>query len=726
MRRDLAFLLTFCLLAALVLPVSAADDTSLDRDVLPTLKALEILVGDGTGSLNLSAPVSRSEFAKLLTASSSHRDDLGGQGAGWSLFTDVKNTHWASEYIKLCLDNGWMIGYTDGSFRPDNTVTLEEACTATLRLLGVDSADLSGSFPAAQLSRAKALGLRDGLDAVQGQALTRRDCAQLFYNLLTCKTAQGQVYALTLGYTLDEDGQVDYLAAVKEDLEGPFLSGGSTPALDFTPTVTYLNDKAVSSLTWQADDVYYYAGDYLWVYRGQVFGQLGAVETSGSTPTAVSVDGKRYTLGCDNARDQVAALGSQAAGTTVTLLLGMDGQVAAVRAVTGPFVFDGSQSLPFVPQRVYRDGALSSNAALTSHAVYYLDESSATMWVCTDQVSGKIEALTPNPLSPTAVTISGKSYTLGNDETRRALSSLSGKWTGRFVTLLFGLDDTVVGVLTDEAVDATYYGVVQSAVREADQGAVEQRVTAVCTDGRTHTFSDGLRYEWEAGDLVQAVVSSQGTVLTRLSAKGLSGTVDSTGRKAGSAVFADDLRVLDAAGDGDAVAVSAADLAGLSLSGSNVRFYACNAAGEVSDLILHDATGALWSYGYLTALESQDIGMNLSSRYTLMMDGQSRTLSVSGKSFPVAARRGVALRLAADGSIAEMTTLSSAALTTVGRTSASTATQALPLAHNVQVYLEGEDDDFYAVELDDLDLSGRTLTGWYDAAQKEIRVITVH
>lgn len=714
MKRSLAFLLALCLV--LTLPVAAAS--SLDQDVLPTLKALDILVGDATGELNLSAPVSRSEFAKLLAASSSHRDVLGDQGAGWSLFTDVKSTHWASEYIKLCLDNGWMIGYTDGSFRPNNTVTLEEACTAALRLLGIDSSSLSGSFPAAQLSRAKAVGLRDSLDAAQGQALTRQNCAQLFYNLLTCKTAQGQVYALTLGYTLDEEGKVDYLAAVKEDLEGPFLCDGSTPGPAFVPTVTYLNDKAVSTLAWQADDVYYYARGYLWVYRDQVFGQLGTVTTSGSTPTAVSVDGKSYILGSDDARDQVAALGSQAAGTTATLLLGMDGQAVAVRAVTGPFVANGSQSLPFIPKTVYRNGELSSNTALASNNVYYLDESARTMWVCTDQVSGKIEALTPNALSPTAVTISGKSYTLRDDDTRRLLSSLNGKWTGKFVTLLFGLDDTVVGVLTDEAVDATYYGVVQAAAREANEGTVEQRVTAMCTDGRVHTFSDGLNHTWEAGDLVQAMVASGQVTLTPLSAKNLNSS-------AHRVTLATDARILDAALDGDAVAVDAADLAEVSLSGSNVRFYALNAAGEVTDLILNDATGALWSYGYLTALESQDMGMSVSNRYSLMVDGQSRTLSVSGKSFPVAARRGVALRLGADGSIAEMTTLSSASLVTVGKTSVSTGTQTFPLSDDVQVYLEGDNDDFYAVALSDLDLTDRILTGWYDAAQREIRVITV-
>ena len=38
--------------------------------------------------------------------------------------------------MRIAVQQGWINGYTDGTFRPDNTVTLEEACTAALKLLG--------------------------------------------------------------------------------------------------------------------------------------------------------------------------------------------------------------------------------------------------------------------------------------------------------------------------------------------------------------------------------------------------------------------------------------------------------------------------------------------------------------------------------------------------------------------------------------------------------------
>lgn len=70
-----------------------------------------------------------------------------GSGYGVSLFKDVKSSHWASEYIRLAVEQNWMTGYTDGTFRPGRTITLEEACTALLRLLGYDSSSPGRVLP---------------------------------------------------------------------------------------------------------------------------------------------------------------------------------------------------------------------------------------------------------------------------------------------------------------------------------------------------------------------------------------------------------------------------------------------------------------------------------------------------------------------------------------------------------------------------------------------------
>ncbi len=189
------------LAAALSLSLGGPGGGGESSTAVEAIQALGIITGDSSGDLNLSSPVTRAEFVTMMTAASSYKDSIG-EGSGVSLFKDVKSDHWASEYIKLAVEQGWMSGYVDGTFRPDDQITLKEACTALLKMLGYDSSTLAGSYPSAQLSKASSVGLRDDVDAVQGEALTRQDCVMLFYNLLVSDDSSGTVYGTTLGYTV--------------------------------------------------------------------------------------------------------------------------------------------------------------------------------------------------------------------------------------------------------------------------------------------------------------------------------------------------------------------------------------------------------------------------------------------------------------------------------------------------------------------------------------------
>ena len=324
------------LLAALALALSLAAPAALAADgdtMLETIRVLGILSGDENGNLNLSAPVTRAEFTKMMTAASVYKDSVGTGTA--SLFTDVKSGHWAGGYIKLAVEQGWFTGYVDGSFRPDNTITLEEACTALLRLLGYDASTLAGSFPDAQLSKAKAVGLLDDLSAVQGQTLTRQDCVTLFYNLLTAQNSTGTVYGTTLGYTVT-NGEVDYATLVSSDTKGPYVSTGTSAAIDLpfgTDNITVYRNGSLSdlsALSWY--DVYYYNENLrtVWIYSDRVTGTLTAVSPSRTAPTSVTVAGASYTIGTSTATYKLSSQGGFAGGDTVTLLLGMNGEVVDV------------------------------------------------------------------------------------------------------------------------------------------------------------------------------------------------------------------------------------------------------------------------------------------------------------------------------------------------------------------------------------------------------------
>ena len=236
-KRILALLLAVCIAASmLVLPASAAATNNTAVQMAITLGAMET---DQTGALN--AVVTRGSFARMLTSFSTFRESVGAQGTVGTLYTDVPGTSPWAPYIRIAVQQGWLNGYTDGSYRPDNAVTLEEACTAVLKLMGYKMTELNGAFPNAQLNKASEIGLRTGLDRKQGEAMNYEDAAVLLYNALTANTASGGAYGTTLGFTVS-NGQVDASTVLLSSLQGPFIYGEGAQ-VPFTPVAVYRNDK---------------------------------------------------------------------------------------------------------------------------------------------------------------------------------------------------------------------------------------------------------------------------------------------------------------------------------------------------------------------------------------------------------------------------------------------------------------------------------------------------
>lgn len=330
MKKWLSVLLSVCLLMTLLVPgtIAASDDA------LQTVRALGIITGDENGDLYLDNTVTRAEFVKMMVAASNYRDSVS-ETSGVSPFRDVPYTHWAANYVRVAVDEGWVTGYTDGTFRPDQTITLEEAATAVLRMLGYSSSDLSGIYPYAQLSKFQTLGLKSGISASQGQQLTREDCVSLFYNLMSAKTSTSQTYATSIGYTLNSAGQVDYAAVIEQNTTGPLVAGSSWQSdVPFTlASATVLrNGSLTNAAAIDQYDVLYYNESLrtVWAYSNRVTGTYTGASPSTASPSAVTVAGTTYTICSSSAAYALSDRGSFPLGSTVTLLLDRDDQVAGV------------------------------------------------------------------------------------------------------------------------------------------------------------------------------------------------------------------------------------------------------------------------------------------------------------------------------------------------------------------------------------------------------------
>lgn len=87
-----------------------------------------IITGYADGSFRPDASVTRAEFAAIASRFEKLTE-------GTKSFSDVPSSHWAAKYINFAATRGWVNGYADGTFKPNNSITRAEVAAVTCRLL---------------------------------------------------------------------------------------------------------------------------------------------------------------------------------------------------------------------------------------------------------------------------------------------------------------------------------------------------------------------------------------------------------------------------------------------------------------------------------------------------------------------------------------------------------------------------------------------------------------
>lgn len=311
-----------------------------ESEAAQVLAALDIMVGDENGNLNLDRTITRAEFTKMTVAASTSRDTVG-DAVAVKPYPDVPQIHWAAPYIKAAVDLNLVQGDLYGKFNPDEKITLAEGVTILLRLLGYTDSDFTGVWPAGQMAQYRALGLDEGVTCGQNDNMTRRDALYLFYNLMITKDKNGSYYLNTLEPTLNlvnTSGQLDRVGLINSAMEGPVVATGSWETqLPFSTASAkvYRNGSSSDLGSIQDQDVVYWSESMrtIWAYSDKVTGTLEALSPSASAPTSVTVAGKTYQIETTSAAYELSDLGSYSMGDRVTLLLGRSGGVAALGQV---------------------------------------------------------------------------------------------------------------------------------------------------------------------------------------------------------------------------------------------------------------------------------------------------------------------------------------------------------------------------------------------------------
>lgn len=93
-----------------------------------TMAAMGIVAGYPDGDFHGSDSITRAEFAAIAARFDDDTDNTG------AAFNDISG-HWAEKDIVNAANKGWIMGYTDGSFRPNQTITRAEAMSLINRVL---------------------------------------------------------------------------------------------------------------------------------------------------------------------------------------------------------------------------------------------------------------------------------------------------------------------------------------------------------------------------------------------------------------------------------------------------------------------------------------------------------------------------------------------------------------------------------------------------------------
>ena len=699
-KRLLAFLLAVSIaVSMLAVPASAASAGNTAVQMSITLGAMDT---DQTGALD--AAVTRGAFAKMLVAYSVYRESASSQGTVGTLYKDVPGTSQWAPYIRIAVQNGWMNGYTDGTFHPDNAVTLEEACTAVLKLLGYKMTDLNGSFPAAQLNKAGELGLRNQLSRAQGQTMTYADCAQLLYNALTANTASGSAYGTSLGFTV-ANGQVDTSSILLSSLKGPFVAAEGTQ-LPFAPVNIYRNDKTSDSAELNRYDVSSYRESLppVWIYTRRAAGRITAVAPSASAPTSVTVAGSTYTLGSTVVASKLSSLNGGGVGEVVTLLLGMDNEVADV--VTG----EEADSVFYGVVQSATRSLVEDNGADVLQRVSVLCTDGIQRTVNVDKSlnfpTGWLVEISVTPEGENVTALSSKSVSGTINENATALGSYA---LADDVQILDTTSEGVAGTVRPSRLSGTKLNALNVRYYTLNEKGEIDRL--ILNDVTGDLWSYGVL------DDIKNLASNLPALTTSGSSSGSSSGTTGDSSSSGSTTtttVADDLRSI------------------LVPTTSEILWGVIN--GDILSTVwnrLTSSTGSLLSLGFrqIASITGEPYSTVLNflgggATYVCYVNGSPTSYTTSIK-YPVLAG-GLAVRQEVNGSVKAMIQLMPMKIDKVGAASVLSGSTRYEMADNAQVYLwyKGQ---YYATKLTEVNSEDYYLTGWYDnfgcAAGKRVRVI---
>ena len=638
-KRFLSAVLAAVLCVGLMPGASAAFTDVTDPEMIQAVEVLSglgIVSGDGTGSYNPDGTLTRGQFCKLIVLAEGHGDSV----ASWAyktLFSDVPASRWDAPYVNLAYSEGLVAGYGNGTFGPDDGVTVAQAVTVALRLLGYIDADVGPLWPEDYLAKAEELGVLEGISSAGEDLLRRGEAAQLVYTVLTMDTTQGRPLYENLAVQTVSDALLTGVNVTAED-------GTTHTAEIWTAAAGVKNYSCASTLP-------------------ELFvGTRGTLLLDGS--------GKAVGFIPDGAATRTVTLAA-ADGSSIT-----DGEGNTFSIANNVSVLLKGETLTWSGSwydlRAGDTVVLCYSAAGGLEALWVKERESAAGTVLT----GWYENASPNTTAPDTITVLGVQLPVAEE----ALASLKHFSVGDKIAVTLNSDGEVTSAEAAGVSAPLMAGILTSGSGGTVSVALSSGITV-----------SGELYTGTASTLEGCLVRVSSPAKGKLSVSALGSTAVSTdldvaAGKLGELELSPDVAIYDQVSGGKATVVELSDILVDTVKADSIVYVGTNSAGQVDLLVLEDVTGSCYAYGFLE--KGSQTGGSGALQYTnttvTVVGGGESVTYITGFYFEDGAVGGAAG--AGDGRAAALVTLTAVEDLSRADFDGSDAVAGIPIADDVQVY----------------------------------------
>lgn len=534
------------LVAAMATPAFAFSDVY-DADLtidIATLESMGIVNGYTDGTYKPNNTVTRAEFCAFTMRLV---DDYSATGFG-ERFTDVSVSHWAYSDIMAAEELGYFQGPGDGTFSPDSNVTVAQAVTVILRVLGYTTADVGLSYPTDNMNFAANLGLLDDINKTSDQDMTRADVATLIMAALQ----------------LDSTNLLNSYDSRVSDIIPMSQENGVLTCFNGSSYVTYTLDEDLP------EELLEYGSGTLLFESGKVAGFVpDGDEILTWEVTGVDADGLTLASGTSYDLDS-------------DVMILMDGEVDSY----GSYYY------------------LLSSA---SSVKVFLDDYGDVSWIMPDTygymdgyvVTGIYESADPNLSKPETIEVAGASFDIS--------SSVSVSFSA------YDIGDRI-HIYLDENGEVTKVAAYSASTNEDMIGILDgNSVTLTCGVTLSGTVSSSSCYD---GYLVKVSQSTSG----KLSVSNVSNTtkydLDISGMSLGSYDVSTAVQVYECVGTSAATQIALEDILIDTVDSDQVLYYHLDDNGDVDILLLDDVTGNCYTYGYIEVTTKTSSGLSSTDKIT--------------------------------------------------------------------------------------------------------------